>query len=121
MIESLLRHTAQNAISQTQSKAVEIKDKIKGANSAKKSVNAMLLKTRGMSTDGAKELLNGKLPSGGADKLRALNQNAADMSQVNQVRLQNAVSKSSDAHSAASNMSKKAHDTAKRIIGNIKG
>lgn len=121
MIESLLRNTAQKAISQTQSKAGEIKDKIQGANSAKKSVKTMLLKTRGMSTDGAKELLNGKLPSGGADKLRALNQNAADRGQVDQVRLQKAVSKGSEAHSAASNMSKKAHDTAKSIIGNIKG
>src|SRR4026208_1960039 len=115
MIESLLRHTAKQAISQNESKAVEIKDKIKGANSAKKSVKAMLLKTRGMSTDGAKELLNGKLPSGGADKLRALNENAANVSEVNNVKLQKAVSKGSDASNSLTNMSKKAHDTAKNI------
>ena len=121
MIGSLLVNSAKQVVNQTESKAVEIKDKIQGKNPALKSVQATLLKARGMSTDGAKELLKGKLPSGGVDKLRALNENAANVSQINSAKLQHAASKSSDAFKSLSSMSKKSHDTAKSIIGNLKG
>ena len=114
---SSLRNAARQGVSQAKSKAHEIQDKIHGNNPAKQAVQTTLLKARGMSTDGAKQLLNGQLPSSGPDKLRGLMETVTHKGNS---ALQGASSKVTQGSNAASSMSKKYHDISMNLIGNLK-